>query len=254
MENEQEELETEAQDVEGQDTLGSKPKQKRVKNRSPKLQLQICADELSELANRDGVKSNNRVDALIRKADILTELARLTAKEKDSEASAENAALKQQHEQDAARVSSLEAEVASLKASQHPIRTVTVPDPDAAVIRAANLAKDDLIKNAGESIRANCEEPTRLRIGASLTKKMSKAAYPLVSEICDWASIFTASQRSTEDLETVITQAAPDAKGSAIQLAKATLSARGVPIPEVGSFSNRPAYADVFDQIDSGTF
>ena len=206
---------------------GSKSKQKRTKRRNPLVQLQQCADELSELASQDGVKSNNKVDALIRKANILTELARLTAKEKESEASAENVVLKQRHADDESTINQLRAEIDRLKATQNPVRVEVRDDPEAAEIRRSLANAGDLITNAGQVIRANVEEPTRLRISAALVKRMGKNAQPFISEICDFASIYVASLESSEALIARIDAASPGSRGAAVQVAKATLSARG---------------------------
>jgi hypothetical protein len=218
-------------------------KKKQIRLRSPKAQLQQCADELSDIASADGVKSNNRVDALIRKADILTELARLVAKEKESETLAENTALKQQHAEYTIRISELESEVSHLRSTQNPVEIRTVPDPEAAEIRASLANAGGLIKNAGQVIQANVEEPTRLRIAAALVKRMGRGAQPFVSEICDFASVFTASQRSDDELQEVIDLAAPGARGMALQVAKATLASRGLEY----TGPRKPVYRNEFD-------
>lgn len=231
---------------------GSKQKQKRYKLRNPLAQCQKCVDELSELAADRTAKINVRGDCLIRKADLLVELARLSAEAASDEKAAENSALKEQHAEDEATINQLRAEVAQWKQKANERLTVTVPDEHAAEIHARNLQQADLIENAAAAVRQIVNESDRLRIAAILIKRMDRACHAF--EICEFASSYAFSKKKDSDLEDIISQAAPDAKGSAIQLAKATLSARGVPIPEVGSFSTRPVYRDVFDAIDSGEF
>ncbi|MFZ0868344.1 MAG: hypothetical protein WA182_21705 [Candidatus Sulfotelmatobacter sp.] len=242
----------ETTDQEQQNEPGKPKKQTRA--RSAANQLQEVLDAFDELLANPKLKEAKRADLLIEKTHTLLQLVELQKDKKESEIAAENATLKQDLAAANTRVAALETEVNALKASQHPIQTVTVPASDDAEIRA-NLANTrDLIQNAAQAIRENVEEPTRLKIAAVLCTRMGKGAQPLVSDIADWASIYRASQLCTEELENWITRAAPGARGSGIHISKSVLAARGVPIPEVGSFSTRPAYADVFDQIDSGTF
>ena len=97
-------------------------KRRQQRLRSPRAQCQQVIDELSDLAQSANAKPNNRTDALLRKSELLVELMKISAKEKESEALAENETLKQQHEQDSAKIAELQTRVDSLTASQHPVR------------------------------------------------------------------------------------------------------------------------------------
>jgi hypothetical protein len=221
-------------------------KKKQVRVRSPKAGLQQCADELSNIAADKNTKPNGRVDALIRKADILTELARLVAKEKESEALAENETLTRQHVEDSAKIAELEAQVSMLKVNQHPVEIREIPDPRLAESISAGLAKDDLIQNAAQAVKQVVSEPDRLRVAALLVRKMGKASQPFVSDIVDFASVYSASARTDDELEQVLTQAAVGARGFGIQVATATLFARGAYVPEVGSEYAKPVFRNEF--------
>jgi hypothetical protein len=227
-------------------------KKKQIRVRSPKAGLQQCADELSAIAADKNTKPNGRVDALIRKADILTELARLVAKEKESEAIAENENLTRQHVEDFAKIAELEAQVSALKASQHPVEIREIPDARLPETLALNMQQADLIQNAAQAIRENVEEPTRLKMAAVLVKKMGRNAQPFVSDIVDFASVYAASTRTDDELQSTIDSAFVGSRGAAVLVARATLAARGVPV--IGPRSSKPVYADVFDQADHGTF
>ena len=250
---EQEELDQtdEQLEVEADAEPGSKPKQKRYKLRNPLAQLQKCAYELSDIAADKSTKPNGRVDALVRKADILTELARLTAKDAAETVFAENEALKQKSANDTERIATLEAEVSQWKQKASERLVQTIPDPEAATIRAANVDKDDLIQNAGQVVKQVVSEPDRLKVAALLVKRSGRLSQPFVSEIADFASVYTASQRSDDELQDVISQAAPGAYGSNILLSKAVLAARGVAV--TGPRSSKPVYKDIFDELDGVT-
>ena len=194
------------------------------------------------------MKPNGRVDLQLRRADAILSLAKLSADKADSDALAENETLKQERAALYEQLAVKDARIAELEASQHPIQTVTVPDPDAAVIRAASLAKDDLIQNTAQAIRENAEEPTRLRVAAALVTRLGRKAQPIVAGIADWASIVTFNQKSDEDLQEIISSAFVGSRGSAVQLARATLAVRNVSV--IGPNGTKPKYKDVFDEID----
>jgi hypothetical protein len=235
-----------------QDAEPGKPKLTRKKRRNPLVQLQESIDDLAEMAKDSSLKPNNRADLQLRRADAILSLAKLSADKADSEALAENISLKTQLEQDAARTSSLEGEVASLKASQHPIQTVTVPDPDAASIRADLANARDLILSAGQAVKQVVGETDRLRLAALLAKRSGRGAQSMISEMgVDFASIWMASQESSETLTARIDAASPEGqRGAAVLVAKSTLAARGQDYVYVGPRSTKPVYADVFYELD----
>lgn len=212
------------------------PERKRQRLRSPRAQCQQVIDELSDLAQSANVKPNNRTDALLRKSELLVELMKISAKEKESDALIENETLKQQHVEDSAKIAELQTRVDSLAASQHPVEIREIPDSRLPETIALNQRQADLLQNAAQAVRENVEEPTRLKIAAVLVKKMGKGAQPLVSDIADWASVYRASMETDDALIAVIDAAQPGSRGAAVQVAKATLSARGISYagPQVG--------------------
>jgi hypothetical protein len=214
---------------------------KRSRFRALRPQIQSTLDSLQAISEDPKQKPNCRSDAALKRADLLLDLSRLDHKKEVDAALAENATFHEQLDAKDARTAQLEAEVQSLKASQAPVRVEIQPDPEAKQIRAKLLAQSDLIENAVKAVRENVDAPTRLRIAASLVKKMGKSA--LLFDIGDLDSVCRASLESDETLMGVLDGVSPGVRlGAWGQVCKATLAVRGIEY----SSSPRPAQSVPF--------
>lgn len=227
-------------------------KKKQVRLRSLRSQIQATLDSLEAISNDPKQKKNCQSDAALKRADLLLDLSRLDHKKEVDAALVENAAFHEQLDAKDRHIAELESECAQLRNNQHPVRVEVQQDPEAAEVRRRLANANDIIENAGQAIRENVEEPSRLKIASALVRRMGKGAQALVTEIADWASIVTFSQKSDDDLQEIISSAFVGSRGPAVQLARATLAVRG--IETTGPRSSKPVYGDVFDQVDNGTF
>lgn len=205
-------------------------KRRQQRLRSPRAQCQQVIDELSDLAQSANAKPNNRTDALLRKSELLVELMKISAKEKESEALAENETLKQQHEQDSAKIAELQTRVDSLTASQHPVEIRTVPDPETPQLRADLKLKDDILNAIAEAVKSSLSHPQRINFAAVLVTKYGRACQSFLNQVTDFSLIWCASQKRDEELQEIISLAQPNARGDGCLVSRALLAARGVPV------------------------
>lgn len=218
----------EQEGVEQEPEQTEKPEQKRIRLKSLRSQIQATLNSLEAISNDPKQKKNCQSDAALKRADLLLDLSRLDHKKEVDAALAENATFHEQLDAKDARIAELETECEQLRASQHPVEIREIPDSRLPETIALNQRQADLLQNAAQEIRANCEEPTRLKIAAVLVKKMGRDAQPFVSDIVDFASIYAASTRTDDELQDVIDSAFVGSRGSAVLVARATLAARGI--------------------------
>jgi len=229
----------------------SKPN-KRLKSRSGKLQIQECINELTAMSKDTSIRGPKRIDALLQKSALVTEMARLQAAEDSDAAAQELDTLKAQRAEDEATINQLQNELAQWKQKASERLVERVPDRRLAEQISTNLQQTNLLINTGQAVKQIVSEPDRLRIAAVLCRRSGRGAQSMISEMgVDFASIYMASQESSETLTARIDAASPEGqRGAAVLVAKSTLAARGQDYVYVGPRSTKPVYADVFYELD----
>ncbi|MGA9156520.1 MAG: hypothetical protein WB249_07005 [Candidatus Sulfotelmatobacter sp.] len=238
-------------DPEQESEQGSKPKQKRVKARRASIQLQATLDAYDDILASTTLKEGKRADLLIEKTHTLLQLCQLKQAEDADESLKENAVLKAQREQDSARITELEAEVTSLKASQHPVEVRTVPDPETPQLRADLKLKDEMLAAVVEAVKSSLSHPQRINFAAVVVARCGRACQSFLSQVTDFSLIWWASQKRDDELQEVISLAQPNARGDGVLVSRAVLAARNVPV--VGPQA-KPVYKDVFTELDGAPF
>lgn len=223
------------------------PEKKRQQRlRSPRAQCQQVIDELSDLAQSPNAKPNNRTDALLRKSELLVELMKISAKEKESEALAENETLKRQHVENSARIAELEAHVSTLKASQSPVRVEVLQDPETPQLKADLAAQVELLTAAAETVRQALSHPERINFAAILITKHGRKAQAFVNQFTDFNALYLANSRTDDQLQETIQAAVVGSRGDAVLTARAVLQARGVPVIESSYTGGSSRFKDEF--------
>ena len=139
----------------------SKSKQKRVKARRASVQLQATLDAYDDILASTTLKEGKRADLLIEKTHTLLQLCQLKQAEDADESLKENSALKQQHADDAARISSLELECSQWKLRATERLVQTVPDPEAPQLRADLKLKDEMLVAVASAVTTVSIPPTK---------------------------------------------------------------------------------------------
>lgn len=176
-------MKTETQEPEApqEDIAGQPEKQKRQRARAARGQLQSTLDAFDLAISDSKQKPAKIADLLIAKATILTQQAAIEAEAKSDEALTENAALKEQKSIDSARISTLEAEVQSLKASQNPVERIEIPDPAAQQLRRDLQQTQQLVNDLAQSVASELDEDSRCRVSVRL---LMKHHHGTVSAVC----------------------------------------------------------------------
>lgn len=205
-------------------------KKKQVRARSAPAQLQATLDMYDDVLSSKKLSESKRATLLIEKTHTLLTLCELKKDERESEAVKTAAELTAQHEQDVARLAELEAEVTSLKASQHPVEVRTIPDPEAPQLRADLKLKDEMLAAVASAVTTVLSHPQRINFAAVLVTKYGRACQSFLNQVTDFSLIWCASQKRDEELQELISLAQPNARGDGCLVSRALLAARGVPV------------------------
>jgi len=163
-----------------QDTHESTEPKKRRKS-SARRQLEEAVKQFDDCLRSQELKDSKRADVITEKTGILKILFQAETDEKRDEALFENERLKKEHEADAATIEELRTRISELEPKTREVKTVTVPDPEAAQIKELNSALSDLLKLLASGMTSDDEKlKMAVRVLQSCPESAAKVFLPML--------------------------------------------------------------------------
>jgi predicted transcriptional regulator len=225
----------------------STPKKRTSKSLARKG-LEAIIAQFDELLSSESLsdKPAKRADIVIEKARALKELLALEAEDRATEEQDTIARLEAQHTTDSTGIANLTAENATLRAKAGEVRTVALPDPEAATLREQNTAFSSLLMTIAESLDETQRPQMAIRVIQSCPPATAKVFVQMLGLSYESYAQMLSSYTTERELLDVIERA--KCEGPAVIFAKAALAVRdagaakgAISRPEPFIPDNRPA-------------